>query len=49
MNSYTILPSLWHTDPKNVDRTEAVLKTIASMFKDDTSTVPTIAPLNEYA
>lgn len=40
---------LWHTDPKNVERTRAVIKTIESMFKDETSVVPTIAPLNEPA
>jgi glucan 1,3-beta-glucosidase len=39
----------WQTDKKNVDRTVAVIKTIASMFKDMTGTVPTIAPLNEPA
>ncbi|KAF9469829.1 exo-1,3-beta-glucanase [Collybia nuda] len=39
----------WHTSSSNIARTNAVIKTIASMFKDSTSVVPIIAPLNEPA
>lgn len=38
----------WHTAQSNVDRTDAVLKTIADKYKDLTGVVPAIAPLNEY-
>ncbi|KAF8886923.1 glycoside hydrolase family 5 protein [Infundibulicybe gibba] len=40
---------LWHSNQTNIDRTNAVIKTIANMFKDSTSVVPVIAPLNEPA
>ena len=39
----------WQTQQKNLDRTNAVLKTIADKYKDSVGTVPAIAPLNEYA
>ncbi|TFK41849.1 glycoside hydrolase family 5 protein [Crucibulum laeve] len=39
----------WHTQQSNVDRTNAIIKRLASMFKDMTGTVPVIAPLNEPA
>ncbi|KAH6917044.1 exo-beta-1,3-glucanase [Coprinopsis sp. MPI-PUGE-AT-0042] len=39
----------WHTAQSNVDRTNAVLKTIAGKYKDLTGFVPAIAPLNEPA
>ncbi|EAU92553.1 exo-beta-1,3-glucanase [Coprinopsis cinerea okayama7 len=39
----------WHTKQSNVDRTNAVIKRIADMFKDSTAVVPMIAPLNEPA
>lgn len=39
----------WHTRQSNVDRTNAVIKTIANMFKDNKYVVPIIAPLNEPA
>ncbi|KDR85716.1 hypothetical protein GALMADRAFT_51675 [Galerina marginata CBS 339.88] len=39
----------WHTQSINVDRTKAVIRMLASMFKDMTGTVPIIAPLNEPA
>ncbi|PPQ67919.1 hypothetical protein CVT25_000331 [Psilocybe cyanescens] len=39
----------WHTQQAYVDRTKAVIETLASMFKDSTGTVPVIAPLNEPA
>jgi glucan 1,3-beta-glucosidase len=38
----------WHTSQSNIDRTNAVLKTIADKYKDLTGVVPAIAPLNEY-
>lgn len=37
----------WHSNNTNVQRTDSIIKTIASMFKDQTGTVPIIAPLNE--
>ncbi|KAF8910118.1 exo-1-3-beta-glucanase [Gymnopilus junonius] len=39
----------WHKKALNVERTNAVIKTLALMFKDSTGTVPIIAPLNEPA
>ncbi|PPR01920.1 hypothetical protein CVT24_001259 [Panaeolus cyanescens] len=39
----------WHTKQSNVDRTNAVIKRLASMFAGSTGVVPVIAPLNEPA
>lgn len=39
----------WHNDPNNIKRSINVIRTIISMFKDQTQTVPMIAPLNEPA
>ncbi|RXW22687.1 hypothetical protein EST38_g3161 [Candolleomyces aberdarensis] len=39
----------WHTKQSNIDRTNAVIKTLASMFKDMADVVSVIAPLNEPA
>ncbi|TRM66211.1 glycoside hydrolase family 5 protein [Schizophyllum amplum] len=39
----------WHTSQSNIDRSNAVIKTLADMFKDRTDTVTIIAPLNEPA
>ncbi|KAJ3757523.1 exo-beta-1,3-glucanase [Lentinula raphanica] len=39
----------WHSNSTNVARTDAILKTIADMFKDNPTVVPIIAPLNEPA
>ncbi|KAJ4499707.1 exo-beta-1,3-glucanase [Lentinula lateritia] len=39
----------WHSNTTNVARTDAIIKTIADMFKDNPSVVPIIAPLNEPA
>jgi len=39
----------WHSNATNVARTDAIIKTLAGMFKDETGTVPMIAPLNEPA
>lgn len=39
----------WATNSNNVARTNAVIKRIASLFADDVTTVPAIAPLNEPA
>ncbi|KAH7910928.1 glycoside hydrolase family 5 protein [Hygrophoropsis aurantiaca] len=39
----------WHSNQTNIDRTDAIIKTIASMFADQTNVVPIIAPLNEPA
>jgi len=39
----------WHTKQENVDRTNAIIKRIASQVKDMTGVVPVIAPLNEPA
>ncbi|KAG7091441.1 hypothetical protein E1B28_010477 [Marasmius oreades] len=39
----------WHSNPDNVARTNAIIKRIADMFKDNPATVPIIAPLNEPA
>jgi hypothetical protein len=38
----------WHSNPTNVQRTDTIIKTIASMFATQTNVVPIIAPLNEY-
>ncbi|KZP25280.1 glycoside hydrolase family 5 protein [Athelia psychrophila] len=43
----TLVIPMWHSNATNVERTDAILKTIASMFKDQTSVVPIIAALNE--
>ncbi|CAA7264787.1 unnamed protein product [Cyclocybe aegerita] len=40
---------LWHTQQSNVDRSNAIIKRIASTYKDMTGAVPVIAPLNEPA
>lgn len=37
----------WHTKQSNIDRTNAVIKTLASMYKDMADVVSVIAPLNE--
>jgi len=39
----------WQNSQSNIDRTNAVIKQIAGMFKDSTAVVPVIAPLNEPA
>ncbi|PFH52256.1 glycoside hydrolase family 5 protein [Amanita thiersii Skay4041] len=39
----------WHSNSTNVARTNAVIKRIASMYKDSTSVVSVVAPLNEPA
>ncbi|KAJ7109901.1 glycoside hydrolase family 5 protein [Mycena epipterygia] len=39
----------WHSNNTNVQRTDAIIKTIASMVRDNPSNVPIIAPLNEPA
>jgi len=39
----------WQTQQINIDRTNAVIKKIASKFKDNSNVVPIIAPLNEPA
>ena len=38
----------WHSNATNVARTDAVMKTIASMFINDQDVVSSIQPLNEY-
>ena len=37
----------WHTQQLNIDRSNAIIKTLENMFKDRTDTVTVIAPLNE--
>ena len=37
----------WHSNATNVQRTDAIIKQLASMFAGQTSVVPIIAPLNE--
>lgn len=39
----------WHSNSTNVARTNAIIKTIASMVKSQSSVVPVIAPLNEFS
>ncbi|KIP11128.1 glycoside hydrolase family 5 protein [Phlebiopsis gigantea 11061_1 CR5-6] len=39
----------WHSNNTNVQRTDAIIKQIASMFAGQTNVVPIIAPLNEPA
>jgi glucan 1,3-beta-glucosidase len=39
--------SQWHSSQANIDRTNTIIKQIASMFKQST-VVTVIAPLNEY-
>nr|ADX07317.1 putative exo-1,3-beta-glucanase precursor [Flammulina velutipes] len=38
----------WHTSQSNVDRTNTVIKTIASWYKDRADVVAVVAPLNEF-
>lgn len=38
----------WQENESNVQRTDAIIMTIANMVKDNTNVVPIIAPLNEY-
>ncbi|KDR85713.1 hypothetical protein GALMADRAFT_218808 [Galerina marginata CBS 339.88] len=40
---------LWQTQQSNVDRTDAIITRLASMFAGNTGVVPIIAPLNEPA
>jgi hypothetical protein len=40
---------MWASNSTNVARTNAIIKTIAGMFKDNTKNVPMIAPLNELS
>ena len=37
----------WHSNSTNVQRTDAIIKQIASMFATNTNVVSIIAPLNE--
>lgn len=37
----------WHSNQTNVERTDKIIMTIASMFADNPNVVPVIAPLNE--
>ncbi|KIJ66234.1 glycoside hydrolase family 5 protein [Hydnomerulius pinastri MD-312] len=39
----------WHSNQTNIDRTDDIIKTIASMFAGQEDVVPIIAPLNEPA
>jgi len=39
----------WHSNQTNIARTNAIIKRLANMFKNDATTVPIIAPLNEPA
>ncbi|KAJ3838851.1 glycoside hydrolase family 5 protein [Lentinula raphanica] len=39
----------WQENENNVQRTDAIIMTIANMVKDNTNVVPIIAPLNEPA
>ncbi|KAJ3508609.1 hypothetical protein NLJ89_g5656 [Agrocybe chaxingu] len=39
----------WHTNSTNVKRTNAIVKRIASLYKDKSGTVSAITPLNEPA
>ncbi|KAF8921954.1 glycoside hydrolase superfamily [Mucidula mucida] len=39
----------WHTQQSYIDRTNNIMKTIASMYRDRADVVATIAPLNEPA
>lgn len=38
----------WQSKQSNIDRTSAIIKTIASKFAGNKNVVPVIAPLNEY-
>lgn len=37
----------WHSNSTNVDRTKAIVKTLAGLFAGNTGNVPVIEPLNE--
>lgn len=37
----------WHSNQTNIERTDNVIKQIASMFASQSDVVPIIAPLNE--
>jgi glucan 1,3-beta-glucosidase len=39
----------WHTNPGNIARTSAIIKTLASWYSGQTDVVTGIAPLNEPA
>jgi len=39
--------SQWQTSQSNIDRTNAIIKRLASMYAGNTGVVPVIAPLNE--
>jgi aryl-phospho-beta-D-glucosidase BglC (GH1 family) len=41
------ISSNWPNNQSNVDRTNAIIKKIANTYKDNTTVVPAIAPLNE--
>ncbi|KAK7032141.1 hypothetical protein VNI00_013315 [Paramarasmius palmivorus] len=41
--------STWHKDPRNVERTNNVIKQIADLFKDNASNVPIIEAMNELS
>lgn len=43
-----MIHSQWHKSTSNVKRSNAVIKRIATMFRDQVDVVPIIAPLNEY-
>jgi hypothetical protein len=48
-NSGQRMPTpMWASNHTNVARTNAIIKTIAGMFKDNPTNVPIIAPLNEF-
>ena len=37
----------WHTQRRNIDRSNAIIKRLATTYRDMTGTVPAIAALNE--
>lgn len=37
----------WHSNNTNIQRTDAIIKTIAGMFANNPNVVSIIAPLNE--
>ncbi|KAJ6502680.1 glycoside hydrolase family 5 protein [Mycena vulgaris] len=48
-SGHRVSPPQWHSNNTNVQRTNAIIKTIASMVRDNPTNVPIIAPLNEPA
>lgn len=45
---FSRIHSTWQTSQSNIDRTNTIIKKLASQFAGNTGVVPVIAPLNEW-